>query len=160
MITRYMNQGLGILAIIFIILMMLSTVADVTGRYLFNSPITGTVELNRTLLVYAVFFTLGYTQLRKQHIRVGMVLDRFPTVPKIVIDNLWLLLALVFMGLITYGSSVVAYKATLTGEHETGIINFPIWPGRIGLAIGALALSLQYLTEIIETIRSSLRKSS
>lgn len=158
MVVKYIHQGLGTLAIASILLMMLSTVSSVTGRYLFNSPILGTVELNRTLLVFAVFFTLGYTQLRKQHIRVEMVLNRFPPMPRIVIDGLWLLMALVFMGLITYGSSIVAYKATLTGEYETGVINFPMWPGRIGLAIGCLALALQYLTEVIQTIRSSLRK--
>lgn len=157
-VVKYINQGLGALAIIFILLMIVSTVADVTGRYLFNSPIMGTVELNRTLLVFTVFFTLGYTQLKKQHIRVEMILDRFPPIPRIVIDGLWVLMAMVFMGLVTYGSSIVAYKATLTGEYETGIINFPMWPGRIGLALGCLALTLQYLTEVIQTIRSSLRK--
>ena len=69
------DKALGILALLAIALMMISTVADVTGRYLLNYPIPGTVELNRTLLVYTAFLTLAYAQLKKRHMRVGFVVD-------------------------------------------------------------------------------------
>ncbi len=157
-IIEFISRWLGILAVIFIIAMMLSTIADVSGRYLFNSPIVGTVELNRTLLVYVVFLTLAYAQLKQKHIRVTMLLDRFPPMPRIVIDGLCLLLALVYVGFVTYGGSIVAYEMTLAGEHETGLINFPMWPGRIGLAFGLLILCTQYVIEIIRISRSPFTK--
>jgi len=157
MVVENINQALGAAAVIFILVMMVSITADVGGRYLFNTPILGTTELNRTLLVYAVCFALGYTEFRKRHIRVELVLNRLPKA-RTLVEGLQLLLALVLMGFATYASSVIAYNATVQGEYETGIINFPMWPGRIALAVGCLMLCMQYVVGIIDSFRSSLTK--
>lgn len=153
MLVKRTIQVLGYLAVVFISLMMISTVADVTGRYLFNSPIVGTIELNRMLMVYAVFFTIAYAQLVKQHIKIDIALDRMPPKTRLVFEGLGLLFALAVMGFITYGASIAAYQETLLGEAETGIINFPVWPGRIAVALGSLVLCLQYIMDILETRR-------
>ena len=158
--VHYITHGLAVVAIPLILVMMVSTTADVSGRYLFNSPIIGTLELNRTLLVYVVFLTLGYAQLMKRHIRVEIVLGRLPLRPRILLEGLSSLLGLVLMGFIAYGTSIEAYRATAQGEYTMGIINFPMWPGRIALAVGCLALSTEYLLGVIESFRCSLRKES
>jgi TRAP-type C4-dicarboxylate transport system permease small subunit len=157
-VVNTINQGLGAVAVIFIVIMMVSITADVSGRYLFNSPILGTTELNRTLLVYVVCFALGYTELRKRHIRVEMVLSRLPLKAKTLVEGLELLLALVLIGFATYATSVIAYNATVQGEYETGIINFPMWPGRIALAVGCLMLCMQYVVGIVDSFRSFLSR--
>lgn len=146
MIAR-LQQWLGITAIVFMILMMVSTVADVTGRWAFNSPINGSVELVRVLMVFAVFFTLGYAQLKKQHIRAELLVSRLSPAPKMLLDGFGLLLALGFAGLVSYGATKVAINSTLQFEYASGLINFPIWPARVALAVGCIGLALQYLAE-------------
>ncbi len=158
-VVAFVSQMLGAAAILCVFIMIISTVADVSGRYLFNSPILGTVELNRTLLVFTVFFTLGLAQLRRRHIRVDAVLGKLPVKARVLADSFALLLALVFVGMVTYGSAVVAYDATIMGEYETGIINFPMWPGRVAIAIGMLILCIQYMVDVIAAFRPSFRKS-
>ena len=160
MLLKRTMQVLGSIAIVFLVLMMISTVVNVSGRYLAKSPLIGTIELNRTLLVYVALFSIGYAQLMKKHIKVDIVLERFSPRTRLIMEGLALLLALAVMGYITYGSSIVAYEETVRGEAERGIINFPMWPGRIAVALGFLVLCIQYVVDILETRRSLLRERS
>lgn len=155
MLSRYVNQFLATLSVIFIFVMMISIAADVVLRYFANAPITGTVEFNRTILVFTIFFTLGYAQYRKQHPNVEMVLNLISPKKKAFVQILEHLSALVVVAFFTYGSVLTAYKATIEGESETGIISFPIWPGRIAIAVGLFALCMQYIVDIIDDFRSS-----
>ena len=60
-----------------IILMMLLTAADVILRYIFNSPIEGTVDFIELSLPVLGFFAVAYAQITKSHVRVNLVLSRF-----------------------------------------------------------------------------------
>ena len=155
-IIKRVNQWLATVAVVLIFVMMVSITADVCLRYFANKPILGVVELNRMLLVLVVFFTLGYAQVRKQHINVGLLLNLMSPKRRIIVETLELLLALVVVGFFTYGSILTAYKSTIEGEYEMGVASFPVWPGRIALAIGLLMLCMQYLADIISGLRSHL----
>jgi len=146
------------LSVFIIIIMMVSITVDVALRFLAGSPIVGVVELNRTLLVIVVFFTLGYAQVRKQHINVAFLINKLSEKRKILILTLNTLLALVIMAMITYGSIAAAYVSTIEGEHEVGLLNYPVWPGRIALAIGLFTLCLQYVADIYNGFLSLLKK--
>ena len=158
MVAEYLNRVLGGIAIVCIAAMMVSTVADVTGRYLFNNPILGTIELNRILLSVVAACTLTYCQSMKRHIRVEFLLYRLSSKPRQIVDGLELLLAMVVIGFIAYGCIDLAYTATMQGEYEMGVINFPTWPGRLALAAGCLVLSIQLAVHTIESFRLALRK--
>ncbi|WP_299313936.1 TRAP transporter small permease [uncultured Halomonas sp.] len=58
--------------------MMLLTTADVTGRYFFNSPILGTVELTQLMLAALVFLSLPVVCWRQEHISVDLLDAVFP----------------------------------------------------------------------------------
>lgn len=148
------NKTMAAIAVVLILVMMLITTADVGGRYLLASPIPGTTEITRLLLVFSVAFALGYTELMQQHVRMELVLTRLTPKRRTLIETLVLVLALVFIGLATYAASVVAHTSTIRGEYETGLIDIPMWPGRIALALGCLMLGLQYVVGIIKGFRS------
>lgn len=61
-----------------IVAIMLLTVADVTMRWLFNSPVSGAIELTEMGMVLAVFLGLSYAERRESHISVSVLVDRFP----------------------------------------------------------------------------------
>lgn len=58
--------------------MMLLTTADVTGRYFFNSPILGTVELTQLMLAALVFLSLPVVCWREEHVSVDLLDAVFP----------------------------------------------------------------------------------
>ena len=153
---KQVNQWLATVAVVLVFVMMLSITADVCLRFFANTPILGAVELNRMLLVLVIFFTLGYCQLRKQHINVELVLTLMPQRRKLLIETLEILLAFVVVGFFTYGSFLTACKSTVEREYAMGVVSFPIWPGRIAIAVGLFMLSMQYLADVITGFRSYL----
>lgn len=59
MLSDYLIRFFLAIAMAALLLMMLSIVADVFMRYVFNSPITGTYDVVEIALVVAVFYSLG-----------------------------------------------------------------------------------------------------
>ena len=157
-IIEKINQWMATLSVLIIFIMMVSITVDVGLRFLAGSPIIGVVELNRTLLVVVVFFTLGYAQIRKQHINVEFLINKLSEKRKTMVLILNTLLALVIAAMITYGSFSAAYVSTIEGEHEVGLLNYPVWPGRIALAVGLFMLCLQYVVDILKGFSSYLKK--
>ena len=63
----------GLAAAVFLIAMMMVTVADVGLRSLFNIPITGTFDLVELFLVASVFLAIPGTFLRDEHVVVDVI---------------------------------------------------------------------------------------
>ncbi|MDP5335124.1 MAG: TRAP transporter small permease, partial [Paracoccaceae bacterium] len=59
--------------------MMLHVTADVAGRYLFNSPLPGTiVTVANYYMVIIVFIALGVAEEKRAHISVEFLTDLMP----------------------------------------------------------------------------------
>lgn len=58
--------------------MMLLTTLDVGGRYFFNSPILGAVELTQLMLAAVVFLSLPVVCWREEHVSVDLLDAIFP----------------------------------------------------------------------------------
>lgn len=58
--------------------MMLLTTADVAGRFLFNSPILGAVELTQLMLAAVIFLSLPIVCWREEHVTVDLLDAIFP----------------------------------------------------------------------------------
>ncbi|MDY7117905.1 TRAP transporter small permease, partial [Halomonas sp. SSL-5] len=58
--------------------MMLLTTVDVGGRYFFNAPILGTVELTQLMLAALVFLSLPVVCWRQEHVSVDLLDAVFP----------------------------------------------------------------------------------
>ena len=142
------------ISVVIIFVMMISISADVAMRFLADSPIVGVVELNRTLLVVVVFFTVGYAQVRKQHINVLFLINKMSSRRQTLIMALNTTLALVIVALITYGAIKSAYISTAEGGYEVGLLNYPIWTGRIAMAMGLFVLCFQYVSDIASGVVS------
>lgn len=77
-IGRAMQLGLEGVAGATLFAMMLLTTADVTGRYFFNSPILGAVELTQLMLAAVVFLSLPVVCWREEHVSVDLLDAIFP----------------------------------------------------------------------------------
>lgn len=136
-----------------VIVAMLVMVIDVIGRYVFNNPLLGSVELNRILLVAIVFLGVSYAQLSKAHVRVDLVLSRTSSRLRLILEACALLIALVLFALMLYAAIPVAYNSIIIREYETGVIPFPMWPARVILTIGLFIFVLQLVADTKATFR-------
>lgn len=77
-VGRVMQMGLEGVAGATLFGMMLLTTADVAGRFFFNSPILGTVELTQLMLAAVVFLSLPVVCWREEHVSVDLLDAIFP----------------------------------------------------------------------------------
>jgi TRAP-type C4-dicarboxylate transport system permease small subunit len=132
--------------------MMLLTVADVIGRYFFNSPIDGAYELTEIMMVTSVFLFIGYTQREKGHIAVDLVVVKLPKRMRIVIDISTHILSLLIFLLLALMN--ILRSVELMGRNEyTPIIKIPVAPFVLILAFGALAFCMELVKDIIRLFK-------
>lgn len=130
-----------------LILMMLHITVDVIARYVFNSPLHGTVEIvSAYYMVAVVFLPLAMIERLNGHIAVELVTQHFPRrIQHIGIGIVALLSAAYFCAFAweTWGDAVRKYDV---GEQALGSISITIWPTRFYVPIGCglIALVLVY----------------
>jgi TRAP-type C4-dicarboxylate transport system permease small subunit len=153
------NRVMVYIAAIALVGMMLVTVADVVGRYFFDSPIRGAYELVGFLLVWAGSWGMGYCQIQRGHIRVDFLAQRMPKKTQDILTVLANLLGFIAFSLLTWRVILlVKYYLSLTKGSHTDTLGIPIFPFVIMLAIGLGMLALVLLFDLIHSFSEVKRK--
>ena len=129
--------------------MMLIGAADIIGTKLLDQPLPGAAELTEALMVLGVFLALAHTQARRQHINVDLVTTRLGPRTRHALDLLALLLTLGVLVLIAWCGWVLALTSLRIREYASGIIQFPVYPSKLALAVGATLMVLQALVDVV-----------
>ena len=137
-----------------VVLMMLQ-VANMVGRYFFQSPIQGTTDLGSYMLLVIVSLGLGWAALEGRHIKVGLVMDKVPATARFIIDNIVLMVTL---AVVVY----VAYLSILAGAtwpaRFSSVLKIPYNPFRILFGCGFGVLGVCTVVVIIEDLRGLANK--
>lgn len=138
-------------------LMMLLTTGDVAGRYFLNKPITGTYELTGLGLALIIFFSLGITQLKKDHIAIDFAVKKFPekvqhSLHAITYCALFILLLLTSWQLVEYTMRI------WQGGDLTGDLGLPLFIFTILASIGTLFFALSILLDIFKSLLKVVQK--
>jgi len=96
-INRLMNHGFIFVAGTFMVAMILITCANIFSRILWV-PIKGTFELMGFFGAVVTAFALGYTQAKKAHISVDILVNRFPNRVQQFINGINYVICLIFTG--------------------------------------------------------------
>ena len=130
----------------FIVIMMLITVVHAVGRYAFDQPIKGLVDLSSYLLVLSAFLVGAYTMAVKGHIAMGIFVDRLSQKPRMIIEGLGYIICLAI-------STLAAWQAVVRGNYmldvmqSSPVLHIPNYPFvyfvAVGWAIFALAVIMQ-----------------
>jgi TRAP-type transport system small permease protein len=142
--------------------MMFLTFFDVAGSMIgkipfianlthFFKPILGSQEITELMMVILVSFALGYTALKKGHIRVDLLMQY--TSSKV---NRWL-------DIFTYGLSCIfyifiawqalAFALININDHKvSSVLMLPVYPFNILLAVGAALVVLILLRDLLQSI--------
>jgi TRAP-type C4-dicarboxylate transport system permease small subunit len=70
---RAVQSALGALTAVALFVMMTLTCVDVVGRYLFNRPVPGGLEIIEILVAATVFGALPLVTLREEHVTVDLL---------------------------------------------------------------------------------------
>jgi TRAP-type C4-dicarboxylate transport system permease small subunit len=90
--------------------MMLLTCIDVIGRYMFEKPVTGSVELTELLLGALIFSTMPLVTWRKEHISVDLTDSIIPRKVKNIRD-------MGFDAVVSLCLSVMGFKVWELGDR-------------------------------------------
>jgi TRAP-type mannitol/chloroaromatic compound transport system permease small subunit len=131
--------------------MMFIGAADVIGRYIFNSPITGAMESNKLLMGGMVFFAWAYTLSKRGHVTVDIIFILYPKRVQATLYFIMLVITLVLFGLIFWQSASTAISDWQAGKLVRTIL-IPIAPFKALVSLGALLLCLECIIQIIQTI--------
>ena len=148
------SYGSGIAASVCIFLMVCTIVPDSIGRYFFNRPLYGTLDLNMLLMSAIVFLSLAWTPSQKGHVRVELLLSNVGFRWRSILNIFSWVTAFVLMLLFTVGGAEEAIYSTQTGENLWGVAKFPVWPGKIIAVFGSALICGQLLIDIAVEVRN------
>lgn len=150
----------NIIASILLVGMMLLVVCDVTGRYLFNRPVHGTMEITEFIMVAIVYLTLAHTQAIRGHIKVDLLLERMSRRMRLLLELITYLFGVVIFALIGWQGVMSAIEAWEFWEVTDGLIPFPTLPAKLTIPIGSFVFCLRFIIDILEALKELTRKES
>jgi TRAP-type C4-dicarboxylate transport system permease small subunit len=139
----------------FMLLMLLTVVIDVSAR-IAKVPIKGAYDSGEILMACITYTALAYTQFEKGHIRVDILLSRFPKRTIQVLDAIMLLACAVTALLIAYAMTGRVWSIVFaSGPAPVSLLlSIPLWPFLALVALGSLLLGLEFT---IDACRSGWR---
>jgi len=149
----WMVRAANLLSAVCVLILMVLVIADIFGRYLFNSPVPMTYEVGSFLMVFIVFLGLAYTQRMGAHIRVEFFTLHLSVRVRAILDILASGLGLLLYITIVYQSFIWARTSWQVGDYVSGLINIPRWPSQFVVPLGAALLCLQFLADIVKRVR-------
>lgn len=152
---------LGVLGGVALVLMMLHITAEVIARYVFSSPLHGSVEIvSAYYMVGVVFLPLALIERVNGHIVVELLSKHFPQrAQEILIAVVSLASAMFFAAFAwqTWGDALKKYEI---GEQALGTVAVTVWPTRFYIPVSCALLALVLVHKAVQLIRgdnSSLR---
>jgi TRAP-type C4-dicarboxylate transport system permease small subunit len=159
---KYLYDGLlkvlNYISVIIIFLTALWISADVIGRYFFNNPIPGTVELIKTGILAIVFCGITYTMQQKRHIRTEVLVRRFPPLLLDGCNVLGCIIGAVIFALVCYFGWEAAWKAWLVKEFEGVQLRVPTYPSRFIMVLGSGLLVIQFIIDLVGYIKNAIAR--
>jgi TRAP-type C4-dicarboxylate transport system permease small subunit len=126
-VTKLVERLLGFLVAVLLFAMMVVTVIDVIGRYSFNSPLPGAVEINELLLSVVVFGAFPLVTLRREHVTITLLEGFFQGFADRVRRLILVLLSCIVVAAITWR---IWEKAVVLASYDdrTNYLGVPLAP--------------------------------
>jgi C4-dicarboxylate transporter DctQ subunit len=147
-IENWMN-----LASVFIIMfLMFFATTEILGRYLFNAPVPGHVEIVELIMAGVVFFGIAYTERIGGHVRMELFVTRVLKGRSYhLAEAISAALSLfVYIFILVYSFNAAMYSYHL--GDTTSFIYWPTWPSKLAIPIGSFMLCIRFIIEIIQHI--------
>jgi len=148
-----LSKILGTIAALIIIFMMISTSADVFRRFIMGAPIPGVTEVGEVLMVGCVFPGLAYAESQRAHVNVSLLIEKLSPRAAAVLNSVGLLIVLIVLIWMVIATGERALSSIATQEYRFGLVQIPVWPGRLAIVIGLAGYLLETLPRFYDDIR-------
>lgn len=136
-----------------LLLMMTQTVVDVLMNNFLGAPIEGNLEIISTYhMVLVVFLPLAYVELRHEHINADLFVRLMPVRVRRVVYVFGALVSVAFFGILAWQTLLDAINSWSIDEVIMGSIYVVVWPSKMSLPFGFLAIVLVLLLHIWKAI--------
>jgi len=132
------------------VLIILLVVADVVGRYVFNRPISGTLEVIELMMPAVVFFAFAYVEAKDGHVKVDFIVLRLPKRIRACVDAVASCVSFAVFGIIAWQSVLRFFYLQQQGD-VTGYLRIPISPFPLILAFGSILFCCQLIFRILRS---------
>jgi TRAP-type C4-dicarboxylate transport system permease small subunit len=139
-------------------IMMMLTVFDVVLRYVFDRPIPGGMELTEYLMVCVGTLGLAWCALQGAHIKVELIVSKFPPRLQKVMDSFNYILLIAVSGLIASQTFVRAGTVRELGV-ASAMLDVPQYPFVLVSSFSYLLLFLTAIVLMIHAISSLISKA-
>ena len=139
--NKKFSNVLSVVGIIAVLALVLITVIDVLGSKIFNWPFPGFVGAIGTAQLLAMSFALAVTFFAGHHIKVELILNRYPGKPQAVISSVVNLLGFLLFVLIIWQMIVLGISFMESGEVLDAIL-FPLYPIVFAVALAFIPFCL------------------
>ena len=138
-------------AAVILAVMAAITFADVIGRYVFNRPLTFTLELTELAMGLIVFLSVGLVTHRKEHVSVDFVTLRMTPKLRAAVD--------IFINLVSFGYLVVVVWrlgektwSLYTVGDMTPTYFILLWPFGLIMTIASLLFLTSTVLHIVDGV--------
>ena len=140
-----------------ILALMILTVANSIGRYGFNQPVNGVIELSSYLLLTSAFLVGGYVMVVKSHITIGIFVDRLSERTQAIFDSLTYMFCLV-VAIAAVWQSVSQGIFMMEARQATAILHIPHFPFYFLIAFGWGLLGVAILMQLIDSLHKGMKR--
>jgi TRAP-type mannitol/chloroaromatic compound transport system permease small subunit len=146
------NDWVGRVFSLTLLLIMLLAVYEVVRRYIFNNPTTWVWEINSQLLCLIGALAGGYALLNKAHVSVDIVSNILPPRVRAIVNVVTWPFFFILTGSLVYYGFREAWQVFQSGQRVLSQFASPLWPVKTVIPIGACLLLLQGMATLTRDI--------
>jgi TRAP-type C4-dicarboxylate transport system permease small subunit len=143
---------------VLILVLMFILVIDSCGRFLFNKPLPGALELTRLVLAWIVYLSLTWGLIQGSHVQVTLFLERYPPRIRQGVEIIIMSLSMAFFCLMIYAGFKMFWNSFKVGETMAAPIWIPYWLAKLAVPIGCLMIVLHFPIDLIARFKAQGRK--
>ncbi len=156
-----LSKILAYISMISVLFITVITTVDVVLRLIsertpLNMFVKGTFEFTQLFLILIVFFAYAITELDNGHVRVSIVTDKLPKIPKQYLNIVVRAVVAIFCFILTY-TCWLQTVAHMEGKITSSVLFIPFTPFSFCMTVGvllfAIAMVLKFINSIITVVK-------
>ncbi len=151
-ITR-LNRWIGATVAWLILLIFALLIVDVAMRYAVGRPSIWTSELAQLVFGFYAVIGGGYLLAERAHVNVDIFYGGFSRKRKALVDVLTSVLFFMFVVVLIYQGSSMAFESAGKLETSQSIWNPQVWPVKVAVPLAGVLILLQGLVRLLSDIR-------
>lgn len=141
------ENAFNLIAAFSILTLMLLAVAQIFGRFLFNIPVPGFIDITEQSMAIFAFAGVAYCQRVGGHIRMEIVLGRLSGRTLYICEMIGVIIIAFTVALLVWGSWFHFDRSWSMGD-STMDIRLPTWPSKLVIPVALSLLFLRLLMQI------------